>query len=284
MSIKKSYVKFVPFNLNTISSLINKTIKYSTVYDFNDLRELKYIPPHKHYMDSEFKKSFKKNFQEKFSNIVSNKIALSDHQYREDFLEKLRSYIDKYGYNITKYPKDYWGALLEQLAYVSVGIFAVAGPEVFKNDCSQIMFAHYADNLNGLAFIYEINEPNIKKVEYNNFIFEFQELNRIFDWCNGRFEYMHDFLIKSENWKYEQEYRLFGKPGIYSMSENNIELQAILHTSRLQESYLNMLKNISTNLYDGKVEIREIYASNVGGKYFRLKDDNESVSDYISKL
>lgn len=36
------YVKFVPYNEKTLAGLINKTVKFSTVYEFNDFNELRF--------------------------------------------------------------------------------------------------------------------------------------------------------------------------------------------------------------------------------------------------
>lgn len=33
------YIKFKPYNAHTLASLINKTLHFSTVFDFNDLNE-----------------------------------------------------------------------------------------------------------------------------------------------------------------------------------------------------------------------------------------------------
>ena len=49
MDINRYFVKFVQFNDRTIQTIINKTVKFSTVYEFNDLNEQNVIvsPPHK---------------------------------------------------------------------------------------------------------------------------------------------------------------------------------------------------------------------------------------------
>lgn len=48
MDTNRCFVKFVPFNGRTIQTIINKTVKFSTVYEFNDLNEQNVIvsPPH----------------------------------------------------------------------------------------------------------------------------------------------------------------------------------------------------------------------------------------------
>ncbi len=42
---RQYFVKFVRYNNHTLSNLINKTIKFSTVYEFNDFNELHYLSP-----------------------------------------------------------------------------------------------------------------------------------------------------------------------------------------------------------------------------------------------
>ena len=39
IGINRCFVKFVQFNDRTIQTIINKTVKFSTVYEFNDLNE-----------------------------------------------------------------------------------------------------------------------------------------------------------------------------------------------------------------------------------------------------
>ncbi len=48
MDINRCFVKFVQFNDKTIQTIVNQTVKFSTVYEFNDLNEQNVIvnPPH----------------------------------------------------------------------------------------------------------------------------------------------------------------------------------------------------------------------------------------------
>ena len=38
---QRLFVKFVPWNERTLSNLINKTIRFSTVFDFNEFNEFR---------------------------------------------------------------------------------------------------------------------------------------------------------------------------------------------------------------------------------------------------
>lgn len=41
--MNRYFVKFVPYNERTITHLVNKTVKFSTVFEFNDLNEYRYL-------------------------------------------------------------------------------------------------------------------------------------------------------------------------------------------------------------------------------------------------
>ena len=49
--------------------------------------------------------------------------------------------------------EDIGPTVLEHIAYIETGIFCLSGTEVFKDDAAQLMFAHYANNLQGLALV-----------------------------------------------------------------------------------------------------------------------------------
>lgn len=48
----------------------------------------------------------------------------------------------------------------ENIAFLAVGILCLSSMEIFDDDSAQLMFAHYADNLNGLALIYHHTGSN----------------------------------------------------------------------------------------------------------------------------
>lgn len=145
------------------------------------------------------------------------------------------------GKNIGIFYVDDWKLIIENLAYINVGIFCVSKLEVFNDDSAQLMFAHYGDNLKGLALIYEIN-TNLAPISYDHKIKILTgSKNRIFEYLNGIYTDIEDFRLKSYKWEYEKEERLFGKPAIYSANEKGIELKGVLYTPR-SSANVNMLK------------------------------------------
>lgn len=274
------FVKFVKYNNHILSDLINKNIKFSTVYEFNDFNELHYIGPPPDWMT------------EKVITLIREKIIDRQYQwqliknikmgnYEKNFINELCEYIKNY-HNSLEIPKEYFQCMLETIAYSSVGIFCLSHINIFKDDSAQLMFAHYAENLSGLALIYEIKHPlNPTRINYaqmNKKPGSFGQTNRVSDWVNANYNYndMDDFLNKSSKWEYEKEHRLFNTPGI--TSDNNIILKAILHTRRLNDTNKQTLLTLNEKIYENKILIEEIKPSH--SKYF-FKISETNVYDWL---
>jgi len=167
------FVKFVKYNEKTLASLNNKTIKFSTVFEFNDFNELQYISDFnvsseeiKETLKETLLKNIKKNPQYKCY-LINNadKSGKYCRKYLIEFAERLNQFSQDNDnvFICTDFP-----LITELLAYSSVGIFSVSNIRVFCDDSAQLMFAHYADNLKGLALIYETS---------NNTTFQFKEIS-----------------------------------------------------------------------------------------------------------
>lgn len=275
-------VKFMRWDVNTISALVRKTIKFSTVFDFNDFNEYRYIGlsrvPHGDNVEDEIKE------------IINSK--LDDLEFTSDFLRLAR---ERYGLDLSDNDKNnavdsYIGILEEALAYRSVGIFSSSNLKVFETDSAQLMFAHYADNLKGLALIYEIDQSNnIRHIEYidinrNQLKLSGGETNRILKWYEGDYSSIDDFTQKSKNWEYENEKRIFSRPEIKPASKAGLKLKCILFTPRFSSENIMTLKEINSKCYNEELDIQKISPS-VGGYLFKTDlEKNKTVIEHLEKL
>lgn len=276
------FVKFVPYNIHTLSNLTNKTIKFSTVYEFNDFNELHYLAPPPEIIRNNYEILIKK----KLTNIA-DRIQLIENikkgNYEKHFISSICEELNNYS-SQTDLDPDHLQCLLETIAYSSVGIFCLSGIDIFKDDSAQLMFAHYAENLSGLALIYEIadpthsinyvscNEQNKSKSKKPGSI---GPTDRIMNWINGIYQDMDDFLNKSSKWQYEKEHRIFGTPGIIQLN-NSIKLKAILHTPKLNDTNKQTLHTLNNTIYSKNVSIKEITSSH-SNYYFVYSENNEPV-------
>jgi len=287
--MNKYFVKFVPWNERTIESLINKTIKFSTVFEFNDFNEYRYISPG----NADIQGYLKNNG---IKEILSLELYNSAFRQNLSQLAKERYSVDCYNeiHNLLKsgehsklldQNEKYFGVLQESLAFFSVGIFCMSDLEVFEDDSAQLMFAHYSRNLEGLALIYEINSStSLPTVKYDGSNISSSGLvKRIFNWYDEKYSDIDDFLHKSPKWSYEKEKRIFAKPGIKPAAEHGIELKAIFYTSRFKGRKLT-LKNIRENLYYGNVLVEKICPS-LSKPCFVMEDKkkNPKTSEFMEK-
>lgn len=287
---RQYFVKFVKYNNNTLSNLINKTVKFSTVYEFNDFNELHYISPPPDCITDNLQKIIKERISDRRHQcqFIEN---IKKGNYNKDFVNELCEYIKNY-FPQSEPPQKYFQCILETIAYSSVGIFCLSNIDVFKDDSAQLMFAHYAENLNGLALIYELNEPSIlTSVEYAlsdkhlKKVPSCGEGRRLLDWINGNYNDMDDFRNKSNKWEYEKEYRVFNtpNPSIKLANDNGIVLKAILHTTRFNDENKKTLLTLNEKIYGNKIIIKEI-APSPSYYYFIISENNDSVHDWLSDL
>jgi hypothetical protein len=252
MSKAKLFVKFSKFNVGTIAGLINKTVKFSTVYEFNDPNEL--IPIY--FMDTDmilekYKEKYESEIQKVKSNVTQEQLEL--HLKAEVLLGRRRDV-----------------ALGEsemlRLRYLnSVKIFCVSSASVFDDDSAQIMFSHYADNWQGIACIYEINSENLGSINYQHHIpILVSELGSA---AKGDAD-KEFFRTKACQWRYEKEWRIVvdrdpfgGGNGIEEMSDHKITLKAILYTPKLADTNKKLLEQINHNFYGCEVKLKEVTAN-----------------------
>ena len=296
------FVKFVPCNKKTLSSIINKTIYFSTVYDFNDFNELIFIPNStsgNQLRGEKIMKMFKKCYHNMPNNTELLKHAETNN-YKREFLNELESFLANL-YDDPKFDEKFTGFMLEHIVYSTVGIFCLSHIDVFDNANAQVMFAHYGANLKGLALIYEINCPQLiykinknQKVDYIDLKCK-KESNmadfssNIPNWLDGNFDKTHDFRKKLKIWDYEMEHRIFEKPGIKPLPEG-ISLKAILYTPRFDSNDLRTLRQIIDEIYKGKVSLKKINQNLLTfyteKSYFTISegDQPKSIKDWLNGL
>ena len=159
---------------------------------------------------------------------------------------------------------------LEGTIYSIVGIFCTSSFTVFENDAAQVMFAHYGDDLKGLALIYEHEnfKENIFKIDYKSFRDQ-GDSSIAPELLKGNFnkDSLKNFLNKSCGWEYEQEYRKFSylsnlsDPRLKSACEHNLKLKGILYTTRFDQSKVKSLEFIKNKVYEDRIFLMEIFAS-----------------------
>jgi hypothetical protein len=304
MSKAKLFVKFSKFNVGTIAGLINKTVKFSTAYEWNDPNELNL------------------GIGRNLSGCVE------DSKYRDDFLKfitkvmqdpdrlvKLKQ-VRLLGLPGTTY--DNWKKIIEgntpevifeqhekiipdlvDIVHLSsVKMFCVSSATVFDDDSAQIMFSHYADNWQGIACIYEITSADLGYVKYQHQLPVL--INEIDSTMRGKVD-KNFFRTKSCQWRYEKEYRIIRTDNVFKedssvdangcipMDKCGITLKAILYTPNLADTNKEILKQINDKFYDNTIELKEVTANvcsmSGGGEYFlRCADKDEvKVIDWIKK-
>lgn len=314
--LNNHFVKFVPYNERTLSALTNKTIKFSTVYDFNDFNELQFIAgAHTADLTEEFKKQIEEKLNDHDFRINLFQKAYDSGKYERLILKGFKERLDLYpkeGLKIfkqkdTRYQNAYYSLIQENMAFLSVGIFCLSNLKVFCDDSAQLMFAHYGQNLKGLALIYEAT-PETKyfhRVEYGE-----EELNecpacgkpllssqlnksssqrkpasvgevgRLFTkWLREDYTDIGDFTKKSSKWFYEQEHRAFAEPSIHNAEERGFKLKGILYTPRFSQNDIETLNHLNIKIYQKTLKIiEELYPSPC---YYRFDIDGMSAYDYL---
>ena len=141
------------------------------VYEFNDFNEYGYIscledlPTLIH---SDVINLLKEKF--KTLNFLNNLKINSTERCDEQFHKKITSFLEEGKFeDLLKSENKCLRLLEENFAFSSVGIFCASILDVFSDDSAQLMFAHYAKNLSGVALIYEIEENStIHEIQYTS--------------------------------------------------------------------------------------------------------------------
>lgn len=289
--MSKYFVKFAPWNEKILSSLIDKTIKFSTVFDFNDFNEYRYLSCF--CTDEIFINILKKEIEN--FNFINNLRQLSKERGSKECQDKISAFLKNgESFHLLNSQESYHKFLEENLAYSNVGIFCVSDINVFDNDSAQLMFAHYAKNLEGMALIYEIDRKTsihkIHDIKYNiKSEIRTSSGTTLSEWYEGNYSdsAINNFLCKSKKWEYEVEKRIFSKPGIKLASEHGIQLKAILYTSRFAGEE-NTLSNINKFIYNNNLIIEKIYpcesynfCPSTPDYFFRIEKNDRKTIDFL---
>lgn len=291
MDINRYFVKFVQFNDRTIQTIINQTVKFSTVYEFNDLNEQNVIvsPPHafpdaiaelKEYLSSaDNRESVISKIKE---NVLCNDENLPKHNQIRQYLQTIASTLRNPTWDDFK--DIYWATVIEHISYIETGIFCLSGAEVFKDDAAQLMFAHYANNLQGLALVYilDVNTKLPTAIEYKGRQIECMDENDYIELVKGKF--INFFCYKSKNWKYENEYRFFSTPGLQTANSIGLTLKGIFYTDRFDKEEgtpnLNMLRSINEKYYKNLLFIERLIRSYQEEKFLVYRQEGGEPKKY----
>lgn len=289
------FVKFVPYNEKTLAGIIDKKVKFSTVHEFNDFNEYRYLNNSfgnkSPWSDAANNPKLRKLIQKRIGalDFQNSLVSMIKDRCSETYIDFILKALQTG--KLQKLTKLKTILLLaENIAYSSVGILCLSELCVFKDGAAQLMFAHYGDNSKGIGLVYKItNDKNdllIHKVNYNNKKPPIEGLeNRVLNWSKGEYNKneMKDFLEKSQYWEYEHEHRIFKKPGIKPMPEG-IQLSAILYAPRFSGS-INTLNSINEKFYDNNLVIQRIYPSSKEYKFTMQTENstNQCIIKFLEK-
>lgn len=287
----KYFVKFTKYNDTTLSKLINKSVKFSTVYEFNDFNELHFISAFRGVDPNDLKVHQKDdqeilNFINEYLQNPENRIKLHNHMCNSGIY--CREFLSTHKEVFCNSPEfdlcENTGLIrisYENIAFSVVGILCLSSIEIFNDDSAQLMFAHYADNLKGIALIYHhTGSTKLTPINYKKLLRKERPAyasNIVLKWCKGDYKEMDNFLSKSNKWSYENEHRMFSQPGIKSASDVGLELKGIFYTPRFDPNALETLRKINTKFYDDELFLREIYPSS-GAYHFNTYHENMNIS------
>ncbi len=300
MDINRCFVKFVQFNDRTIQTIINKTVKFSTVYEFNDLNEQNVIvsPPHefptaiaelKKYLSDDNKKE---NVISKIKqDVLCNDENIHKRNQINQYLQTIASALRNPTWN--DFENIYWATVVGHISYIETGIFCLSGAEVFKDDAAQLMFAHYANNLQGLALVYILDVDAIlpEKIIYDRkppvMLLDDEYIKLV------KGEFVDFFCYKSKNWRYENEYRFFSTPGLQTTSSIGLNLKGLFYTDRFDNEAgapkLKLLRSINEKYYENSLFIQRLIRSYQEEKFLAYRQEGGEpkkyeVLKYLEKL
>lgn len=291
MDINKCFIKFVQFNDRTIQTIINKTVKFSTVYEFNDLNEQNVMvsPQHeyptviaklKEYLSDDNKR------ENVISKIKGNVLCDDENDHKLNQISQYRQTIASTLRNPTwdDFEDIYWATVIEHISYIETGILCLSGAEIFKDDAAQLMFAHYAENLQGLALVYILDANAIlpEEVAYDGRL----SAGLLDDECIKLIEgeFVDFFCNKSKNWKYENEYRFFSTPGLQTASNIGLTLKGVFYTDRFDNEVempqLKLLRSISEKYYKNSLFVKRLIRSYQEEKFITYRQEGGEPKKY----
>jgi hypothetical protein len=257
------YIKFKPYNEHTLASLINKTLHFSTVFDFNDLNEYRLFFTSSFLNDDQRQLLITKLNEKIYDTSFRQKTwQFAQEMCSEGGIQSIDNWL-KGKNNLNEIASTTLEMFASCLAYSTVGIFSVAALDIFDDKTAPLMFAHYASNLAGLGLVYEIPEnKNIYSVRYclergKHTGVHWEEFLK---WEKGEFQCMKNrFLLKHPAWEYEKEWRVFGKPGTHHAEDHDIQLKACIYTSRLGRDAETTLNKLNEQIYQGNLKLFKVY-------------------------
>ena len=272
-------VKFVKFNENTLSNLINYQVHFSTIYQFNDFGEFRFLASPSDFKDISSESSMTvntylaNNYAEVLQGVGRNPFSCPE--YIDGLRQRLKAN--------TQLNANDKSAIAEYIAYSNVGIFCTSNIDVFKTIAAKLMFAHYGDSNKGIALVYQGSGERTFPVEYNSILTlaSFGQNDRLVQWAEGNFKDMDDFIFKANEWCYENEMRIFSRPGLCSCREVGLTLEAILYTPNFDKKKIKTLNNLNGQIYADKLKIHEIYPWRSCNKSFYVIPSDGSGADEI---
>ncbi|WP_394201967.1 DUF2971 domain-containing protein [Shewanella waksmanii] len=230
MSNFKNIYKFRSMNINSLSTLANNTIWFSSKEKLNDPFEgiVKINEPH-----SQTDKVSK--YLEFGKKIVQKKSGLSTEQSHDvvnsRYLENPNDFLNFVDTCLSNYKSD----LSAQAE--SLGVFSTASD--IPNDpriqvSNMLLWAHYADEFKGFCVKYDLDILKKSLVKLNpdvnfawtavNYVNEPHTINLLDDVNKSALEYFKSIQCKHEQWSYECEIRFVAtKTGIMSFSPEAIK-------------------------------------------------------------
>lgn len=215
--------KYLPFNEGSLKVITEGTVKFTCPLEFNDPFDCQPI----YYIDKEV---YEKNYFKLAEKLIMHLPPAKRLQEKNRKYEVLKRIV-KTG--------EFHTELLK-----TVGVLSLS------RTCNDIlMWSHYADNHKGFVVgfhytdfdspSYDLGIANLlpHEVEYNDTrpVFNFAKSDSIMD-C---------LMVKSKQWKYEQEERVFTtieKPDVYKYDKQN-RLYSVIAGAKITTENLKILKN-----------------------------------------
>lgn len=256
-------VKFVKGDYHHMKVIIYNTTYFPSVFHLNDFNEL-FL---EHIID--FQSS---HYSSHLNGNPYSFLGKKDNQAQEKFNHILK-YLHRHGIDGCD-PKKYcemakylmlrsmdnnskYSATVNYLKYHIYSLYGIASfsdVTIFDDDSALLMFAHYANNLDGFALVYEcLSTTQLYPVEYvYKTLKPPMDLKEFDQYLKDPINETHIKCItqKSQKWSYEKEYRfirnLSNIRSNISLSNDclAIRLKYIMHTDRVNQDKLSIVKSI----------------------------------------
>ncbi|EGT4214477.1 TPA: DUF2971 domain-containing protein [Clostridioides difficile] len=275
-SIRKNYIEHMyKYSFSEAAKYKNKELKNKRIYKFipftdelecenNNCKKCPYI---------------NKN-QRTINSLINKKIWLSKSNNLNDPFELKIIYADKERVSKKTYNSNVLNYMLD---VIISNVYLTCFTSDFKNNMP--MWAHYANNYNGLCLEFKIVNPkNIypviyeenDRIKFNNTLSDYltlciKDFKGELDEIGQKYQQelakviSTTFAYKDYVWNYEREYRLLYSDGepredvkgiLLNMKETGIELTGIYIGNRIDEKYKTDIKNIAK---ENTLDLYEVY-------------------------